>query len=67
MTCPPLFFEFSAHARMTDIVFVFVRLISGLQGSTSTQIAKEYYNAETKEWFENMPLFVRAVGSHRER
>ncbi len=52
---------------MTDIVFVFVRLISGLQGSTSTQIAKEYYNAETKEWFENMPLFVRAVGSHRER
>lgn len=40
--------------------------MSGLQASISTHIAKEYYYPEGR-WGTNIPLFVRAVGSHPER
>ena len=43
------------------------RLMSGLQGSITTQVAKEYLDVNTGEWFENIPLFVKAVGAHKER
>eukprot|EP00605_Chrysophyceae_sp_TOSAG23-4_P001507 GSChrysophyteH1.ASY1.ANO1.1651.1 assembled CDS len=46
---------------------VFYRLISGMQASISTHIAKDYYFEDTEKWGTNIPLFVRAVGSHPER
>jgi hypothetical protein len=46
---------------------VFYRLISGMQASISTHIAKDYYFEGTEKWGTNIPLFVRAVGSHPER
>lgn len=46
----------------------FHRLMSGLQASISTHIAMGYYYAEPKnEWGVNVPLFIKAVGSHRDR
>lgn len=41
--------------------------MSGLQGSITTQVAKEYLDVNTGEWFENIPLFVKAVGAYKER
>jgi hypothetical protein len=52
-----------------DVCFekrVFYRLMSGLQASISTHIAREYYWPETG-WGTNIPLFVKAVGSHPDR
>lgn len=46
---------------------VFYRLMSGLQSSISTHIAREYYFHEEERWQRNVPLFMRAVGNHRER
>ena len=46
---------------------VFYRLMSGLQASISTHIAKEYFFEEKKQWGTNIQLYVRAVGSHEER
>ena len=40
--------------------------MSGLQASISTHIAKEYYYPDGK-WGTNLPLFVKAVGSHPDR
>ena len=40
--------------------------MSGLQASISTHIAKDYYYPDGK-WGTNLPLFVRAVGSHPDR
>jgi len=40
--------------------------MSGLQASISTHIAKEYL-FPNKRWGRNLPLFVKAVGSHRTR
>jgi hypothetical protein len=40
--------------------------MSGLQASISTHIAKEYYYPDGR-WDNNIPLFVRAVGSHPDR
>lgn len=40
--------------------------MSGLQASISTHIAKEYYYPDGR-WDTNIPLFVRAVGSHPDR
>jgi hypothetical protein len=41
--------------------------VSGLQASTSVQIARSYYFGDRQVWGENIPLYVRAVGAHRER
>jgi hypothetical protein len=47
--------------------------MSGLQTSISTHIAKQYFfgNAydtdSADKWGVNLPLFIRAVGSHPER
>ena len=40
--------------------------MSGLQSSISTHIAREYYFPD-KGWGTNIPLFVKAVGSHPDR
>ena len=40
--------------------------MSGLQSSISTHIAKEYFE-HSEHWGHNIPLYVRAVGSHRDR
>ena len=45
---------------------VFFRLMSGLQASIATHIAREYYD-ERRGWHENVPLFVARVGTHPER
>ena len=45
----------------------FYRLMSGLQASISTHIAKEYYFEYSEQWGHNIPLYVRAVGGHKER
>lgn len=45
----------------------FYRLMSGLQSSISTHIAKEYYFEHSEQWGHNLPLYVRAVGSHKDR
>ena len=45
---------------------IFYRLMSGLQSSISTHIAREYFHP-TETWGPNIPLFVHAVGSHSER
>lgn len=45
---------------------VFYRLMSGLQASISTHIAKNYYFPDGT-WGINLPLFMRAVGSHSDR
>lgn len=47
-------------------------MISGLQASISTHIAMEYFYADLQgtgegRWGTNVPLFVRAVGSHPAR
>ena len=42
------------------------RLMSGLQASISTHIARQYYYPDGR-WAPNIPLFVRAVGSHIDR
>lgn len=50
-----------------------IRLMSGLQASISTHIAKEYFFGTVfdvdspNRWGVNLPLFIRAVGSHPER
>jgi hypothetical protein len=44
----------------------FYRLMSGLQSSISIHIARQYYFPDGR-WDTNMPLFVRAVGSHPDR
>jgi Endoplasmic Reticulum Oxidoreductin 1 (ERO1) len=45
---------------------IYYRLMSGLQASISTHIAKEYcFPGEL--WGVNVPLYVRAVGSHEDR
>jgi ERO1-like protein alpha len=46
---------------------VFYRLMSGLRASISTHIAREYHFASTGEWGMNIPLFIQAVGLHRDR
>ena len=40
--------------------------MSGLQASISTLLSREYY-FPNKTWGENVPLFMRAVGSHQDR
>jgi hypothetical protein len=40
--------------------------MSGLQASISTHIAKEYYYPDGR-WDNNIPLYVKAVGSHPDR
>jgi hypothetical protein len=45
---------------------VFYRLMSGLQASISTHIAKKYFFPDGT-WGVNLPLFMRAVGSHSDR
>lgn len=45
---------------------VFYRLMSGLQASISTHIAKQYYYPDG-HWGYNFPLFYKAVGSHTDR
>jgi hypothetical protein len=42
------------------------RLMSGLQASISTHIAQHYFYADGRSGT-NIPLFVRAVGSHPDR
>jgi hypothetical protein len=42
------------------------RLMSGLQASISTHIAKFYYFPDG-HWGSNIPLFIKAVGSHSDR
>ena len=44
---------------------IFYRLMSGLQSSISTHIARQYHS--NGEWGPNIPLFVNAVGAHSER
>lgn len=46
---------------------VFYRLMSGLQSSISTHVAKEYYFEHSATWGHNIPLYIRAVGSHKDR
>lgn len=51
---------------------VFFRLISGLQASISTHIAREYYYGsdfgdDDGTWGPNLKLFVERVGSHEDR
>lgn len=47
---------------------VFYRLMSGLQSSISTHIAKSfYYPPPVDRWGTNLPLFIRAVGAHHDR
>jgi ERO1-like protein alpha len=47
---------------------VFYRLMSGLQSSISTHIAKKYYYPPPLDkWGNNIPLFLSAVGSHPDR
>lgn len=46
---------------------VFYRLMSGLRASISTHVAREYHFASTDEWGINVPLFIQAVGLHRDR
>ena len=46
---------------------VFYRLMSGLQSSISTHVAKEYYFEHSGTWGHNIPLYIRAVGSHKDR
>ena len=48
--------------------------MSGLQASISTHIAREYFfggvlddSNSPKNWGINVPLFIRAVGSHPDR
>ena len=46
----------------------FHRLMSGLQASISTHIGKLYYYPEGGgRWGTNVPLFVKAVGAHKDR
>ena len=45
---------------------VFYRLMSGLQASISTHVAKQYYYPDG-HWGYNIPLFFKAVGSHPDR
>ena len=45
----------------------FQRLLSGLHSSISTHIAMRYFFEDKQEWGINIPLFVRAVGSHKDR
>ena len=47
---------------------VFYRLMSGLQSSISTHIAKSfYYPPPVDKWGTNLPLFLTAVGNHQDR
>ena len=47
---------------------VFYRLMSGLQSSISTHIAKKYYYPPpVDKWGNNIDLFITAVGSHPDR
>lgn len=46
---------------------VFYRLMSGLQSSISTHVAKDYYFEHSASWGHNIPLYIRAVGSHKDR
>jgi len=50
---------------------IFFRLISGLQASISTHIAREYYFGDyTREngyWGQNMQIFIDRVGQHVDR
>lgn len=46
--------------------FAVFRLMSGLQASISTHIAQQYYYPDGR-WDTNIPLFVKAVGSHPDR
>lgn len=49
---------------------IFYRLMSGLQASISTHIAKEYYfdrGSGEGSWGHNIPHFVNSVGSHPNR
>lgn len=43
------------------------RLMSGLQSSISTHIARNFLNATTNSWGENPDLFMKAVGNHPDR
>jgi hypothetical protein len=57
---------------MFCVLYLYIRrLISGLQASISTQIAKEYFYADANggkgRWGTNVPMFIRAVGSHPQR
>jgi abortive infection bacteriophage resistance protein len=45
------------------------RLMSGLQASISTHIARDYFYETSRggTWGNNIPLYVKAVGAHPER
>lgn len=45
---------------------IFFRVMSGLQASISTHIAKQY-KLPSGEWGYNIPLYYHAVGTHQER
>lgn len=46
---------------------VFYRLMSGMQASISTHIARQYFYPDEEKWGYNFPLFYRAVGDHPDR
>lgn len=46
---------------------IFYRLMSGLQASISTHIARQYLHSDTGRWGINLPLYWNAVGNHPER
>ena len=45
---------------------IFYRLMSGLQASISTHIARQYLHS-SGEWGVNLPLYWNAVGNHQDR
>ena len=53
--------------RKVIIYFNHCRLMSGLQSSISTHIARNYLNTTSDTWVENPDLFMRAVGDHPDR
>mmetsp|Transcript_2704 Transcript_2704/g.3708 ORF Transcript_2704/g.3708 Transcript_2704/m.3708 type:complete len:476 (+) Transcript_2704:517-1944(+) len=46
---------------------IFSRLMSGLQASISTHIARDYLFSTSNSWGENPELFMKAVGHHSDR
>ena len=62
--------EFQVNMNQCTEKRVFYRLMSGLQASISTHVAKDYYYDRgfgEGYWGHNINLFVKAVGSHPNR
>ena len=62
--------EFEVNINQCTEKRVFYRLMSGLQASISTHVAKDYYYDKgfgEGYWGHNINLFVKAVGSHPNR